>query len=336
MSVAAPHFDPARAPRLPRALLSPRHWPAWLAVAALSSLQLLPAAARDGLAAAFGELRYRMGGYRRGIAERNLELCFPELEPDARARRVRAHFHAWARSMADQPALWWDRHGRFPHRRCRVHGLEHIEAPRSAGRRVILLCAHSTAMEFGGIAVASVLPQVALVNKLGSPVLDWLVWRVRCPYGGVIERDAGLRSVLHAAREHGALFYAPDEDHGARDSVFVPFFGQPKATLATLGRLAKMLDAAVVPMYAWYDTDERRYQVKLDAPLEGFPTGDAHADALAMNRALERAIARCPAQYLWTYRLFRTRPDGTRLRYPRRRGRLRRRLRRQLRRRKRL
>lgn len=316
----------------PRALLRPRHWPTWLGLGLLSVLQLVPAALRDALAAAFGELQYRSGGRRRGIVELNLALCFPDRSEAERAALARAHFHAWARTMADQPALWWDFHRRVPARRCRVDGLEHVREQRAAGRTVILLCAHSTAIDFGGIAVAAQVRQAAFVNRLKNPVLDWLVRVSRDRYEGVLlEREQGLRPMLKAARDEGALFYSPDEDFGARDSVFVPFFGQPKATLATLGRLAQALDAAVVPMYAWYDPSERRYRVHLAPPLADFPSGEPESDARAMNAALETQILHAPAQYLWRYRLFRTRPDGSRLEYPKRPK-----LWRQLRRRKRL
>lgn len=322
----------APSPRPPRALLAPRYWPTWIGVGLLSLLQLLPAAARDGIAAAVGELQYRMGGRRRQTVELNLRYCFTELSSAERDARARAHFRAWARSMADQPALWWDRHRRLPARRCRVQGLERVRQQQAAGRSVILLCAHSSAIDFGGVAVASELRQAAFVNRLSNPVIDWLVRTARDRYEGtLLNRDEGLRPMLRAAREEGALFYSPDEDLGARDSVFVPFFGQPKATLATLGRLTQALDAAVVPMFAWYEPGERRYCVHLGAPLADFPSGDPTRDARVMNAALEGVIRLCPAQYLWHYRLFRTQPDGTRLRYPKRHP-----LRRQLRRRKRL
>ena len=107
----------------PRALWAPRHWPTWIGVGLLSLLQLLPVAVRDAIAAGVGELQYRLSGRRRRTVELNLELCFPQLSAVERAARARAHFHAWARSMADQPALWWDFHCRVPERRCRIHGL---------------------------------------------------------------------------------------------------------------------------------------------------------------------------------------------------------------------
>jgi hypothetical protein len=38
--------------------------------------------------------------------------------------------------------------------------------------------------------------------------------------------------------------------------------------------------------------------------------GDDAVDTLAMNQAIEKTIALCPAQYYWSFRLFKTRPPG--------------------------
>jgi lauroyl/myristoyl acyltransferase len=50
--------------------------------------------------------------------------------------------------------------------------------------------------------------------------------------------------------------------------------------------------------------------VFIDPPLRDFPSGDAVADAAAMNLALERGIRRMPEMYAWTFKLFKTRPPG--------------------------
>lgn len=308
---------------LPRSLLHPRHWPAWLGLGAFSLALLLPRRLRDGAAALAGELRYRTNARRRGIVELNLDYCFPALTPGERRARARAHFRAYARAMANQPAIWWDRRRRIPRERCDIDGLEHVHAARADGRPVILLVAHTVVVEIGGIGLSRELPVAAVANELRDPVLDWVVQRARARYGfGVHPRSAGLRPALRDLRAGRALFYSADEDLGARNSVFVPFFGHPKATLATLGRLAGAVDAVVLPVYPTYDAAAGRYRVYVRAPLAGFPSGDAETDARAMNRALEECIPLAPAQYLWSFRLFRTRADGTRMPYPARRKRL--------------
>lgn len=317
------------------ALLAPRHWLSWLAVGLFSLLGLVPRRLRDWLAGMFSIVQYRTNRKRRGVVELNLAHCFPHLDDTERRALARAHFRAYARIMADQASLWWSRRGDFAERRCNLHGFEHVRAARSEGRPVILLNAHTVAIDCGGVAIAHELPVVAIVRPMSDPVLDWIVTRIRIRFGGeLFTREAGLRPVIRSVREGRCLYYSPDEDLGQRDSVFVPFFGQPKATLATLGRLAQMTGARVVPVYTWYNTDTGRYEVCLQPPLDDFPTGDVTTDAARMNQALERSIALCPAQFLWNYRLFRTRPDGSRMPYPRH-SRLRRTLRRWRRRRQR-
>lgn len=308
---------------LPRSLLHPRHWPTWLGLGVLSLALLLPRRLRDAAAALAGEVRYRTNDRRRHFVELNLEYCFPGLTPAQRRARARAHFRVYAQAMANQPAIWWDRRRRIPRARCDIDGLEHVRAARAGGRPVILLVAHTVVVEMGGIALADELQLAAVANELRNPVLDWVVRRARARYGpGLHARSAGLRPALRELRAGRALFYSADEDLGARNSVFVPFFGHPKATLATLGRLAGAVDAVVLPVYPTYDAASGRYRVYVRPPLADFPSGDAETDARAMNRALEECIALAPEQYLWSFRLFRTRADGTRMPYPGRRKRL--------------
>lgn len=314
-------------------LLAPRHWPSWIGIALIASAGLLPRVLRDPIAGRVGELQYRHNPKRRGIVALNLARCYPQLDERERQARARAHFRAYAQVMADQARLWLDLRRRVPGRDCRVEGFEHIERERGRGRSVILLAPHCVAVELGGIALT---PRVALstmANRLQDPVLHWLVNHVRRRYGvRVWFREDGLRPAVRALRQGTVFYYMPDEDQGERDAVFAPFFGEPKATLNTLGRLARLSGAAVIPMMAWYDEDRHCYRVQLQPPLEGFPAGDAATDAARMNAALEQSIALCPAQYLWNYRIFRTRPDGSKMPYPGHRG-LRRRLRRWRRRR---
>jgi KDO2-lipid IV(A) lauroyltransferase len=105
-------------------------------------------------------------------------------------------------------------------------------------------------------------------------------------------------------------YYVPDEDFGAKQSVFVPFFGVPTATLPVLGRLAETTDALVVPCFTRTLPGGRGYEVTLAEPLADFPTGDATEDARRMNQALEAGVKAMPEQYMWTFKWFRTRPDN--------------------------
>lgn len=302
----------------PRELLRPRHWLSWLGLGLLSLGVLLPRRWRDGIAARLGDRQYRRHVKARETVELNLACCFPDWSDDERRRVARAHFRAYARAIADQPLSWWDRSGRRTPRHCRVTGLEYLQAARADGTPVILLSPHITAVDFGGFALTPYVTMSTMANRLDDPVLQWAVHRARARHGNVFLREEGLRPVVRALRAGGVFYYMPDEDLGPRDSVFAPFFGMEKATLTSLGRLARLARAKVVPIMACYDLERRRYEVELRAPLADFPSGDDLADARAMNAALEESIRRCPEQYLWNQRLFLSRPDGSRMAYPKR------------------
>ena len=52
------------------------------------------------------------------------------------------------------------------------------------------------------------------------------------------------------------------------------------------------------------------WRVRFLEPLQGWPTDDPAADALALNAFIEAQVREMPAQYLWVHQRFKTRPPG--------------------------
>ena len=134
--------------------------------------------------------------------------------------------------------------------------------------------------------------------------------RGRQRYAGprLVARHEGVRPLLRGLRDGAALCLLPDMDLGARDSVFVKFFGQDAATVTSLPRLAK---AAGVPVVPWVcRLLPGGYQVEVLDAWAGYPSGDDETDARFMNEQLEALIRTMPGQYHWLHRRFKTRPEG--------------------------
>jgi len=61
---------------------------------------------------------------------------------------------------------------------------------------------------------------------------------------------------------------------------------------------------------ACYDEKTHRYIFHILPALTDFPQVDDYQSTVAMNKSLEEIVSICPAQYFWTMKLFKTRPDG--------------------------
>ena len=297
-------------PAFQRRLLRPRYWPVWLTALLGLILAFLPIRMRAVLADGMGWLICRVDSKAGRIARKNLSLCFPGLGQNDLWGLLRQHFRITAHMLLGYGQLL----ARSPNhlrRQFDIQGLEKVERAAAAGKGIILLSPHFLAIEYAGQCLSHDRPMVSMVRLHSNPVMDWIVTRFRTRYGGeIFSHEASLLSLVKATRAGRWFIYFPDEDRGAENNIFIPFCGVPKATMPLLGRLAASCRAAVIPTLALYSPARRRFSIEFLDPLEDFPTGDNTQDALRMNRLIEEMVKQNPPQYLWTAKIFRTRPPG--------------------------
>ena len=88
-----------------------------------------------------------------------------------------------------------------------------------------------------------------MYQKQVNPVMDDLIreGRNRTGQGHMFSRNDGIRGLVKLLRKNVPLYYLPDMDFGRKESIFVPFFNVPAATLTALPKLAKLTNALIVP-----------------------------------------------------------------------------------------
>lgn len=304
-------MPPTYPPPFERIWLSPRFWPLWLGFGLLRLVTALPGAWRRALGTLAGYLAWFYNRKRRRFVDLNLAWCFPELDAAAQQALARRFFHVFARTALDYALLWWGGAERL-RALVAVEGEDEVARRLAAGRRVILFTGHSVALDFGATAASLRWPIVGPMKQARNPLVNWVIARGRTRFDcHTYPREMGIRPVVRDVRAGRVMYYLPDEDLGqTQKCVFAPFFGVPTATLTALARLARACDADVLPCMTYYDLATGRYRLRISPALEGFPTFDEERDAAIMNAQLERLIRFAPEQYLWSMRLFQTRPAG--------------------------
>lgn len=270
-------------------------------------LSRLPFRAISALGWVIGQLIASVPSSRRHIGEVNLRLVLPDWTPAARRALLRRHFVAMVQMLLEYGYCWFASRERLK-ALMRIEGLEHLRA--LDGRNVILMMPHFTGLDLAGLRVSLETPLVSIYSVQKDPWLDafFRAKRLRFGTGIIFARQQGTRPTLRALRDGYRLYYLPDQDFGHRDSVFVPFFGVPAATIAGLSRMAAVAKAVVLPCYPRREADG--YTLVIEPPLQNFPTDDVVADATRMNAVIEAQARRQLHQYFWLHKRFKSRPPG--------------------------
>lgn len=296
------HFKPG--------FIAPKYWPTWLLFGLIALSSSLPRWFSCKIGDALGLSYRRINQKRRRIVDTNLRLCFPERSDTERAVIARDHFRFYGRSVIDFGLSWWASKRRLD-QLIKFKNIEYY-LDTIKDHNVILLLPHMIGLDCGITYASSLRPTISMMKTLDNELVNWRLWKGRTRFKPtrVVMRDQGLRPLVRGVKSGLACYYMPDEDFGESNlSVFAPFYGEQVSTLTTLSAMARLADAKVVPVYPIM-LENGQYEVAFDVPLDSFPSGDALADATLINQMVERCISRAPAQYMWTLRWFKTRPDG--------------------------
>lgn len=280
-------------------------------VAVLWLVHWLPLPVLARLGQGLGMLLYVGARRRRHIVEVNLALCFPHLDGVSRKRLARAHFRVLGRSLLERGLVWWGSAERL-RRLIRLEGAQHIRELQAAGRPIILLAPHFVGLDAGGTRVGMDFNVVSVYARQKNAVIDRWLYHGRSRFGKprLLSRQDGVRATVKAMKAGYPFYYLPDMDFRGKDSIFVPFFGVPAATITGLPRLARLAGAAVVPCATRVLPGGRGYVVEVGEAWLDYPGSDVAADTLRMNLWIESVVQTMPEQYYWVHRRFKTRPKG--------------------------
>lgn len=279
----------------------------------LHLLALLPLRGVHALAAALGWLALKLPINRVTCVSRvNIKLCFPQLSPAEQELLVKANVIETAKCFAELGIIWLRPAQEVLALVKQVTGAEILEAAAREGRGVVALTPHLGSWELSGLYIAAHY-QIASLYRPSSrfPQLETLVRQARERTGArLLPTDgAGLRALQRALKQGSIAGILPDHEptkfgHG----VFAPFFGIPAFTAMLVPRLARHYQSPVIFIYTERLPKGQGFHLHyLPAPPEIYSTEMTQA-ITALNRGIENCVERCPEQYLWAYKRFKSRP----------------------------
>jgi KDO2-lipid IV(A) lauroyltransferase len=247
---------------------------------------------------------------RRHVTLTNLRLCMPELDERQRVALARRHFQAYSRSVWERGVLWWASEARL--RRLITVEPGPVPVAEMTASPTILLCPHFVCLDVAGVAIAMEASASSMYVQQKNAAFDKVLRQGRSRFKPVklFTRQDGIKPILRALRDKLPYFMLPDMDFGAKDAEFVPFFGIEAATLTATARIAATTGAQVMPVIATFLPGYRGYRVKFYPVWDNYPGTDMVAATRRMNAFIEERVREAPAEYFWTHKRFKTRPDG--------------------------
>ncbi len=291
------------------AYLHPRYWLTWLGIGLLRAIILLPWKVQMAIGHGIGLILFYLLKKRRLISCINLQLAFPKLDREQRAKLTKKHFISLAQSLFDSSLAWWGSDKRL-HSLTTIEGSQYLSDAKKTNKGIVLLSAHFNSLEIGPRVIGMQTELHVMYRPHQNPLIDELVTQARTKqYGKAIAKD-NMRGMIQSLK-HGKLFwYAQDQKPPSNKySIFSPFFNVATPTNTALSRIVKISNASVVPFFTV--REKQGYKLIFLPALDNFPSDDLQADTDRINKIIESQIKQYPEQYLWAHQRFRDAPDGS-------------------------
>jgi KDO2-lipid IV(A) lauroyltransferase len=251
----------------------------------------------------------------RKTAEFNLRLAFPECTEEQRLAVLKSmtRYLGWM-------AVEFARFPKYTNENIEdvvvLDGHENFLAGQRRGKGVLYLTGHIGAWELSSYAHALYgFPLHYMARPLDNKPFDEMVNRYRGRSGNKpIFKNESARLMLRVLKDAGTVGILADQNTMPEEGIWVDFFGTTACTSTGIARVALHTDAAVVPGYAVWDENLKKYRLRFEPAVELVRTGDAERDVVENTarfaKVIEEIIRKYPEQWVWVHARWKNRPKG--------------------------
>lgn len=300
-------------PSFSLALLHPKYALVWLSFGLLALfVNLLPQALLIKIGQQLGLIGMRFAKKRVNVAQRNLELSFPDKSPEQIQQLVRENFKNTGLALIETGIAWFWPTWRFK-RIIIEKNIQPLREYQTQQRGVLLCCVHALNLEITARAFAVLgLAGYGAFRPHSNPAYNFIQYWGRTHNGNQLIDRKDLKKMIRILRQGQRLFYLPDHDYGENKSVFVPFFSVADACTTTGTSILAYTSRCEIVMGSGFRNEQGYYELMADLSIaEHYPQKDETAAAAYTNRYVEQLILRAPSQWMWLHRRFKTMPNDS-------------------------
>jgi len=246
------------------------------------------------------------GNIRRKIAEKNLEVCFPELNESDRSKILYKHYLRLGASIFHSLKAWVLDNENFKRLLINLDEFDLDELKKSSQGNLILI-PHTTDLEITGRVAAIMFDVNAMAKKQKGRLVNNFIFSSRDKYFKQILFPNEVLKSMRLLQKGENLLYLPDQDYGYDHSIFVPYFNIPTLTVKFPSIAKKRAGCKIYFLYL--EDIKNRYKITLREIEMGGE--NLYEDLALLNKEIEICIREQPERYLWIHRRFKHRPKNT-------------------------
>ncbi|MCJ8169511.1 lysophospholipid acyltransferase [Atopomonas sediminilitoris] len=281
-------------------------------VALLKLFALLPWPVIKALGGLVGGLMWRVPNRSREVVRINLKACFPEMPEAEREDLARRSLKHIGHTIMEAASAWmWPAERTLKLVR-QVENHELLKQALASGKPLVLITSHLGNWEVLNQYAASQCKTIILYRPSKLAVVNQLITERRSQQGNplVPSTREGILKLVKGLRDGGIAGIAADPEPSVSSGEFVPFFGVPTLTSKFVPSLVVGGKANALVLHAFRLEDGSGFKVVFEPAPEALFSDDVPTAVAALSQAIEHAVQRYPAQYMWSMKRFKKRPAG--------------------------
>ena len=258
-----------------------------------------------------GKLLYRVLKKRRRVVAWNIKKCFPNLSQNEIDIVSRKNFTRLGQALFEicNSYFWSDK--KFMGK---IKNIEEFKKKITAikNSKNLLLVPHTGNVDFVVRAPSLFLKVNGMQRAAENKLWDKIMTEGRGKFVEKIFLPNQGKKLLDTLNDGESVLYAPDQDYGFKNSIFVDFFGHKALTVVFPSILVKRTDCKVF-LLTLVKKDNYYHADLEELFLEGL---NVENDLRKINFAIENFAKNNMTEYYWIHRRFKNRPEKEDSFYP--------------------